>query len=70
MDEIEQLRKQVDEIDEQILKALCQRAKICKAIGAAKKKKGLPVQDASRENEVYKRVKKKAVEFPFGSPAS
>ena len=46
MDEIQQLRKQVDEIDEQILNALCQRAKICKAIGAAKKKKGLPVRDS------------------------
>jgi monofunctional chorismate mutase len=63
MDEIEQYRKQVDEIDEQILTALCQRAKICKTIGAAKKKKGLPVRDVSREDEVYKRVKKWAIDF-------
>ena len=53
----------MDEIDEQILNALCKRVKICKAIGAAKRKKGMPVRDSARENEVYKRVKEKAVEF-------
>ena len=63
MDEIEQYRKQVDEIDEQILTALCQRVKICKAIGAAKKKKGLAVRDVSREDEVYKRVNQWAADF-------
>ena len=63
MDEIQQLRKKVDEVDEQILNALNERAKICKAIGLVKKKKGMPVRDIPRENEVYKRVKEKAVEF-------
>jgi chorismate mutase len=63
MDDIEQLRKKVDEIDEQIINALCQRAKACKAIGLVKKKKGMPVRDITREDEVYKRVKLKAVEF-------
>jgi chorismate mutase len=63
MDDIEQLRKKVDEIDEQIINALCQRAKACKAIGLVKKKKGMPVKDITREDELYKRVKLKAVEF-------
>ena len=63
MDEIQQLRKKVDEVDEQILNALSERAKICRAIGLVKKKKGMQIRDASRENEVYKRVKEKAVEF-------
>jgi chorismate mutase len=63
MDEIQQLRKKVDDVDELILNALNERTKICKAIGLAKKKKGMPVRDPSRENEVYQRVKKKAVEF-------
>ena len=57
------LRKKVDEIDEQILNALYERAKTCRAIGLVKKKKGMPVRDVTRENEVYKRVKEKAVEF-------
>ncbi len=67
MDEIQQLRKKVDAIDDQILNALCERVKVCKAIGAAKKKQGIPVRDVSRENEVYKRIKEKSVQFGLDS---
>ena len=63
MDEIEKLRKKVDEVDEQIIAALCERAKACKAIGLVKKKKGVPVRDIGREDEVYKRAKQRAIEF-------
>jgi len=63
MDEIQLLRKKVDEIDEQIITALRERTKTCSAIGLIKKKKGLPVRDVARENEVFKRMKVKAVEF-------
>jgi chorismate mutase len=63
MDEIPKLRKKVDEIDDQILKALCERVKVCKAIGDAKKKQGMPIKDTSRENEVYKRIKEKSTQF-------
>jgi chorismate mutase len=63
MDEIRQLRKKVDEVDEQILQALGERVNICRAIGSFKKRNGLQVRDASRENQVLKFVKKKAVEF-------
>jgi chorismate mutase len=63
MDEIQQLRKKVDKVDEQILNALNERVKICRAIGLAKKKEGMQVRDASRENEIYRHVIEKAVEF-------
>jgi chorismate mutase len=63
MSEIQQLRKKVDEIDEQILNAICERAKICKSIGLIKKKQGMPIRDVARENEVYERVKAKSVQF-------
>jgi chorismate mutase len=63
MDELQKLRKRVDEVDDQILKALSERAKICKAIGDIKKKQGLAVRDSSRENEVYQRVKDKSSKF-------
>jgi chorismate mutase len=63
MDELFQLRKQVDAIDDQILLALCERIKICKAIGTAKKKQGKPVRDVLRENEVYLKIKEKAAMF-------
>jgi chorismate mutase len=63
MDEIPKLRKKVDEIDDQILKALCERVKVCKAIGDAKKKQGMPIRDSSRETEVYRRIKEKSAQF-------
>ncbi len=63
MDELSSLRKKIDEIDDQILSALCQRVNICKTIGAAKKKQGKPVRDTSRENDVYTRIRSKGTEF-------
>jgi chorismate mutase len=67
MDEIAQKRKRIDEVDDQILSALCERVKLCKAIGAAKKKQGLAVRDSARENEVYRRIKEKSVQFGLDS---
>jgi len=67
MDEIPKLRKQVDAIDDQILAALCERVKVCKAIGKAKKKQGKPVRDVTRENEVYMRIKEKATQLGLSS---
>ena len=63
MDDLQKLRKHVDEIDDQILKALSERVKICKAIGDIKKKQGLAVRDTARENEFYQRVKEKSAKY-------
>ena len=59
-DEIATLRVKIDEIDDQILFALSERVKICRVIGAAKKKQKMPIRDESRENELYLRVKDKS----------
>jgi chorismate mutase len=67
MADLKQLRKRIDEVDEQILQALSERAKICKAIGAAKNEQKIPIKDANRENEVYNRVKKRAAELALDS---
>ena len=67
MVEILKLRQRIDEIDDQILMALCVRVKVCEAIGAAKKKQGKPVRDVKRENEVYKRIREKCTEFGLNS---
>jgi chorismate mutase len=67
LEDIQTLRKRVDEVDDQIIKALSERVKVCRAIGEAKKKQGLPVRDQSRENEVYVRVKEKAARFQLDS---
>ena len=63
MAEIPKQRKKIDEIDDQILLALCERVKVCKAIGDAKKKQSMPIRDLSRESEVFKRIKEKAVQI-------
>jgi chorismate mutase len=63
MQEIKQLRKRVDEVDEQILRSLSERAEICRSIGRIKEKHGIPVQDYPRENDVYAHIREKAAEL-------
>ena len=63
MNDIQHLRRRIDEIDNQILKALSERSKICKAIGDVKKKQGLAIKDPDRENQVFKRIKEKSAQF-------
>jgi chorismate mutase len=67
MSEIPKLRNKVDEVDDQILMALCERVKVCKAIGVAKKKQDMPIRDLLRENEVFKRIKEKSAQFGLDS---
>jgi chorismate mutase len=59
-DAIAILREKIDNIDDQILFALSERVKVCKAIGVAKKKQKMPIRDESRESELYLRVKEKS----------
>ena len=67
MDELQLFRKRIDEIDDQILLALCERVKICKVIGAAKKRYGTPIKDLSREKEVYNRIKEQSAQLGFNA---
>jgi chorismate mutase len=63
MDDIEALRDKIDAVDDQILKDIVVRIKICRAIGELKKQQGKPVHDISRETEVFKRVRERAEIF-------
>ncbi len=63
MADLKQLRKRIDEVDDQILNALCERVKVCKAIGEAKKAQGIPIKDSDREKEVYERARQKAADL-------
>jgi chorismate mutase len=56
--EIEDWRKQIDELDEQIVTLISKRAEAAKAIGLAKRDKGLPVYEPQREESVLEHVKK------------
>jgi 4-amino-4-deoxychorismate mutase len=60
MSELAGLRKKVDAIDQKIFEALLERVEVCRQIGLAKKKNGLPVKDAGRESQVYERIKQKS----------
>lgn len=66
MNELELLRKQIDQIDEEIEKLFEQRMLIAKKIGEYKKEHSLNILDVSRELEVLenarKRVKNKELE--------
>ena len=51
MPDIKEYRKQLDKIDEEIVKLFHKRLAITGNIGRYKKEKGLPVLDESREEE-------------------
>jgi chorismate mutase len=55
--EIEDWRKTIDELDEQLVVLISKRAEAAKAIGLAKKDKELPVYEPKREQDVFTHVK-------------
>lgn len=57
MSTLKKLRREIDELDKQLLGSLAQRIKVCAAIGSAKKTQGLPVEDSDREEVVYTNVR-------------
>ncbi|MCL2476649.1 chorismate mutase [Candidatus Bathycorpusculum sp.] len=60
MGQIDEMRKKIDDIDEQIIKDLLERIEICRVIGELKKQQGKPIQDRSRETHVFSKVRAQA----------
>lgn len=58
MERLHELRKEIDEIDEQIIKLLEERLRIAKEIGEIKRELNLPIRDEKREEEVLKKAGK------------
>ena len=54
--EINELRQEIDRIDERLVEELNKRAKIVLEIGKLKNKAGLPVLDSQRENEIFTKL--------------
>jgi len=52
-------RKKIDELDEQIVQLISERAKAAEAIGDLKRKQAKPVYEPSREQEVFAHVREK-----------
>ncbi len=51
-EELKKLRKEIDQIDREILASVEKRIETAGRIGALKKKKDLPISDPAREKEV------------------
>jgi chorismate mutase len=56
---IEELRREIDAIDDQILALLNERAKLVLKMGSLKKEKDIPIYDPGRENSILARVQGK-----------
>ncbi len=54
--ELSELRKQIDEIDKNIVKLVNERYSIVLQVGAYKKAQGLPIRVPEREEAVLQRV--------------
>ncbi|MDR0292127.1 MAG: chorismate mutase [Elusimicrobium sp.] len=57
---IEELRKEIDALDERLTEILAQRQRIVKEIGLYKRARGLPALDEKRKKEVLEKFKKRA----------
>lgn len=58
--EVEEFRKSINRLDEEIVEKLAQRLAVAVRIGAVKRKYGRPIVDPTRETLVYERVQELA----------
>lgn len=56
--QLSNLRKEIDKIDEEILRLINQRAKVAQQVGEIKKLHNLPIFVPSREKEIFDRLEK------------
>ncbi len=55
MSALEGLRRQIDDIDEDLLDTIIRRLKVAEKIGRVKAREGLPLTDRERERELRRR---------------
>ena len=53
---LEELRKEIDAIDAELLRLINRRAKVALSVGATKNRSGLPLYDPARERDVLARA--------------
>ena len=51
-------RRKIDDVDEQIVQLINERAKAARAIGEIKQAQGLPVYEPQRENDVFAHIRR------------
>jgi chorismate mutase len=57
--EISDWRRKIDDLDEQIVRLISERAAAAQAIGEIKQKANLPIYEPRREQEVFEHVRSK-----------
>jgi len=60
---LEELRKQVDALDSEIIRLISERMKVTREIGQKKKEAGTPIEDKNREKIVLERARNLALEM-------
>jgi monofunctional chorismate mutase len=56
INELREIRKQIDKIDEEILILLNKRMQLCEQVAKVKKKANLQIEDKKREEEILQKV--------------
>jgi chorismate mutase len=69
MPTLEDFRRDIDRVDEVIVRLLNERARVACEIGRLKRAAGVPVYQPEREKEVIAHVRAIAVEGPLGPEA-
>lgn len=59
---LQDIRKQLDEIDDQLIDLFSRRMRLVSEVAAYKKENGLPILDTGRENTILERLSQKAGE--------
>lgn len=63
MNNLEDLRKQIDAIDDQLLQLLQKRIAVMKQVGEAKKEQQSPIRDYERESQKLADMEQKATKL-------
>jgi len=58
--DLAEIRRQIDEVDDQLVKLFCERMDLAAQVGAAKWRQGLPLHDNVREEAICARAAKLA----------
>lgn len=56
-EEIEELRREIDRLNTEIVEKLSERVSVALRIGGVKRRHRVPVVDESREEEVYRQIR-------------
>ncbi len=64
--DLNEIRLQIDDIDEQILKLFCERMNLVRQVAEFKFKNNMPILRQDRENEILQRVRHDADDISDG----